>query len=252
MLSGVQRSLLLLAASFIVPALAFASSIEVDGVCEAGSCPLPTDSLAPGSSIPSTNFNFTITINGDTYDIFGSYSAYNTSNSPSGSVGLALTATAVYEGTAPTTQDDMILFEDLQNNTVPHSFNMSGMYQESMTASFVGPLATYTSLRGRPFLNGDGLGKLGVFSGPGSQTVTAPFSLTGTILDEDFQVVFDFGKGTQSQSSMTAVVSGSTVAAPEPAGIIPVVTILILGLGIPAVRRYRAGSGIENREMVSQ
>ncbi len=160
MLSGPQRPIILLAFFLIAPIVTLASSIEVNSVCEVGTCPLPTNTLAPGSSIPVTNFNFEAVINGDTYDFYGNYSAYNTSNSPSGSVGITLDATAVYEGNAPTVQDDEILLNDLQNNTVPGSFNLKENYQESLTASFSGTLVKNTSLRGQTFFNGGWIGQL--------------------------------------------------------------------------------------------
>jgi hypothetical protein len=250
--SGPQRPLIALAVFLIAPALALPSSIEVNSVCEVGTCPLPTDTLAPGSSIPETDFNFTVDVNGDPFDIFGDYSAYNTSNSPSGSVGIALDVTAVYEGSSPTAQDDEIFVEDLQNNTVPGSFSLAGTYGESLTASFDGPVANNTSVRGQMFFNGDGLGTVGPFSGPASQSMSAPLGLTGTILDEDFQVVLDFGKGTQSGSSSTGVVTGSTIApTPEPTGIIPVAVVLALCLGIPAIRRARLSSDKPSHAPVS-
>jgi hypothetical protein len=242
MLSGPQRPIILLAFFLITPILTLASSIEVNSVCEVGICPLPTNNLAPGSSIPLTNFNFEAVINGDTYDFYGTYSAYNTSNSPSGSVGITLDATAVYEGSAPTVQDDEILLNDLQNNTVPGSFNLNKTYTESLTASFSGTLVKNTSLRGQTFFNGDGLGSFGIFSGAGSNTVVTPLSLTGTILDEDMQAVFDFGVGTLPGTSITAMGTASLTATPEPAGIIPLAAILALCLGIPAIRRSRLAS----------
>jgi len=242
MLSASQRPLVLLAFFLIAPILTLASSIEVNSVCEAGTCPIPTDSLVPGGSIPVTTFNFDAVINGDTYDIYGSYSAYNTSNSPFGSVGLAIDATAVYEGNAPSAQDDTILLNDLQNNTVPGSFSLNGTYEESETASFGGTLVKNTSLRGQTFFNGDGLGSFGIFFGPGSNTVVLPLSLTGKIIDEDLQDVFDFGVGTLPGTSITAISTASLIPTPEPAGIVPVAAILALCLGIPAIRRSRLAS----------
>jgi hypothetical protein len=242
MLSGPQKPLILLAFFLTAPIVTLASSIEVNSVCEVGTCPIPTDRLTPGNSIPVTNFNFEDVINGDTYDFYGSYSAYNTSNSPSGSVGIELDATAVYEGNAPTAQDDEILLNDLQNNTVPSSFSLNETYDESVTASFGGTLVKNTSLRGQMFFNGDGLGSFGIFSGPGSNTVVTPLSLTGTILDEDFQDVFDFGVGTLPGTSITAIATASLTPTPEPAGIIPIAAILALCLGVPAIRRSRLAS----------
>lgn len=234
MFSGPQRLLIFLVFLLIAPALTFASSIEVSGVCQAGTCPLPTDTLLPGGSVPVTTFDFTAIVNGDPFDIAGEYSSYNSSNTPGGSLGMQLDVTATYEGTSPSAQDDTVILEDLQNNIVPGSFSLNGTYSESLSASFSGTLAKFTSLRGQLFVNGNGLGTIGPFSAPGSQTITMPLSLTGRVLDEDFQVVFDFGPGTNPGMSITGMTS-----TPEPGGIIPVAAILALCLGIPAIRRSR-------------
>ena len=242
MFSGPQRPIILLAFFLAAPILTLASSIEVNSVCEVGTCPLPTDHLVPGTSIPLTNFNFEDVINGDTYDFYGTYSAYNNSNLPNGSVGFYVDATAVYLGNAPTTQDDEILLNDLQNNTVPGGFNLNQNYQESLTAGFTGTLVKNTSLRGQTFFNGDGLGSFGIFSAPGSNTVVTPLALSGPILDVDLQAVFDFGVGTLPGTTMTAIGTASLTPTPEPSGIIPVAAILALCLGISAVRRSALAS----------
>ncbi len=225
MILAPQRHLTLFASFLAASALAFGSSITVNGTCEAGSCPVPPGSgaLTSGSSIPVTAFNFTYTFgNGDIYDVIGDYSAANSVAGTS----IGFNVTVVYEGTTPS-QADVLTIDDFQNYTV--TTGLSGTYFENTAAAFGGGLGSGSSLSAQLSYNGTGLGELGPFSAAGSQSKSTFVSLSGTALAADFQFTFDFGAGSKPGSYISTV--------PEPAGIVPVAALLGMGLAIAAFRR---------------
>lgn len=227
------RHFRLLACLLFASGLGLASSITVNGTCDFGTCPA-TDTLAPGSSIPLTTFNFDVTINGDEYDIFGSYSDSNTTNSPSGTTDFGGEVTAEYIGGSPTGQADDITIDILQDFTVPGTYSLAGTYDEGAfvgISSGAGPGSSYSF---QILYNGDSVGLLGPYTTSGTHDSSKDLSLSGTSLDADAQFTFDFAKGTTTGSYMTTT--------PEPGGIIPIAVILALGLGVPAFRRVRLAS----------
>jgi hypothetical protein len=227
MLSASQPRLVLLAVLLVAPSLCLASSITLNGACEAGTCP-PVGSLAPGGSIPATLFNFIASVNGDMYDIFGEYSASNTTSSPSGFTATQFNVTADYMGPAPTTGADALTIDDLQDFTVPGTFSLTGTYNESTFATFGG---SGGSLTYQAFYNGDGLGLLGPVTSPQSLSSSKDLMLTGTSLDVEAQYTLVFDAGTTRGSEITST--------PEPTGLVPATAILALCLGVSAIRRSR-------------
>ena len=231
MLSPPQRHVMLLACLLAAPALGLASSIVVNATCEAGTCP-PVDTLASGGSTSGTfNFNYTFS-NTDEYNIFGEYAA---TNPVSGDSTLQFNVTAVYagNGTSSASQHDLLTIHDLQDYTVLTS--LDGDYFEHSAAGIGGPIASASSFSAQLSFNGNGLGLLGPFTGPGSYDETSDLNLTGLTspLVADFQFQFDFAAGSNVGSYIT------TAPVPEPGGMVPVAAILALGLGLPAIRRFR-------------
>jgi len=225
MLSPTQRQLRLFAWFLVAPGLGSASSISVNGTCEVGVCS-PVDTLGIGDST-SGNFDFITSVNGDPYNIFGSYSA---TNPPSGDTAMMLDLTAVYTGSSPTEQTDVLTINQFQDYTVT---GPSGTYFEDITAGLGGPLGTGSSLSAQLFYNGQGLGQLGPFTTSANESLSKSLTLSSP-LDADAEFVFDFAPGSENGSYMTTT--------PEPTGLGPVAAILTLGLGFPAVRRCRRGS----------
>ena len=229
--SGSFRHFTLLAGFLIAPALGLSSTITVNGICEAGTCPT-VDTLAFGSST-SGNFNFNLLFgNTDKYNIFGQFAA---NNPTTGATSIQFNATAVFVGnsTSTSSQHDLLTIDDLQNYTVPHS--LDGNYFEDTAASIGGPIAPASSFTAELSYNGNGLGVLGPFTGPGSHFASANRDLLGLTspLEADFQFKFDFAAGSGVGSFISTV--------PEPGGVVPLTVILAVGLGFPAIRRYRFG-----------
>ena len=222
-----QRHVMLLACLLATPVLGLASSIVVNGTsCEAGTCP-PVDTLAPGSSIPSTLFSFTASVNGDPYHIFGDYSASNTTDTSTGFTFTQIDVTAQYIGITPIAQSDVLVVHDLQDFTVPGGFDLDGIYDLDGFAGFGGTGAS-SSLQMDGLYNGDGPSLL--FTSTGFQSSSKSLTgLTGPI-DVDFKFTFTFGDGSTTGSYITTVV-------PEPGGAIPIAVLLALCLGVPAIRR---------------
>jgi hypothetical protein len=230
--SASQCRLTLLSCLLVAPGLCLASSLAVNGTCDAGTCP-PTDTLAPGSSIPLAFFNFDVTVNGDSYDISGDYSASNTTNSPSGTTDFGGDVTATYIGGTPTAQSDVLTIDILQDFTVPGTYSLAGTYDEGAFVGINGA-ATGSSYSFQILYNGDSVGLLGPYTTSGTHSSSTYLALGGTSLDADSQFTFDFAAGTPHGASMTTT--------PEPGGLIPVAAILALGLGVPAIRRFRMAS----------
>jgi len=222
--------LTLAALVLVTPALTFASSITVNGACEVGTCP-PTDTLAPGSSIPVTPFSFGVTVNGDKYQVSGDYSAANTTNTPSGFTSFNGDFTVKYIGGTPTAQTDVLTVEDLQDYTVPGGFDLAGTYDESAYLGLSGG-APGSTASFQIIYNGQSVGLLGPFTTSGQHSASKFLNLSGTSLDAISQFNFTFAAGTTFGSVMTTAV-------PEPGSLILFGATFALGLGIVAFRQRR-------------
>jgi uncharacterized protein (TIGR03437 family) len=172
----------------------------VNSICMVGSC--DDVSLQVGAlnnsgnadSIPSTPFNFTYTFPAttDKYILSGSYlSSYD----ESGIVFTVLVA-ATYVGNSGGTssQGDSFTLDFLQDifDNGPGTFD--GTYTETLPVT----LAANTSVAGNLFWNGQGVGALGPFVGPGSFdgfTSNNLARLDGDYLEGDFRFTFNFVTG---------------------------------------------------------
>ncbi len=230
--SGSFRYFTFLAALMIAPALGFSSTVTVNGNCEAGTCP-PVDTLAYGSNT-SGNFGFDFVFaNTDKYNIVGNYAA---TNPIAGFTTIQFNVTAVYEGNSSSTSsgNDVLTLDDLQNYSVPYS--LDGNYFEDTEAFIGGPIASASSFAAQLSFNGNGVGLMGPFTGPGSYSSSMNKDLLGMIspLSADFQMKLDFAAGSKVGSFISTV--------PEPGGVMPLIILLAVGLGFPAVLRHRFSS----------
>lgn len=215
---------LLMALTLGAPFIAKSASIVVNGVCEptAGSCPT-VDSLSNGQET-SGNFNFGVTVNGDNYNVTGSYSAsYSTDDGSEISVSPVVT----YEGLTPITQNDVITFDMFQNFYDTTCCTWAGEYTESIPLSVNAPGSTAEA---QLFYDNIGLGLVGPF-GPGSYFVTQSANLdflydldTAYTLYADYDFVFDFAPGTTEGAYEDSVIPPT----PEPLMTIPCGLGLIL------------------------
>ena len=233
MLSVTRLHLTLLACFSLAPVLGFASTIGVN----------LSSPLSSGGSVPLTPFSFIYEAgDGDWYAINGIYSA---TNPPSGNTSILFNVTATYEGngginSTPSVGSDTFTVDDLQDYDLATSAyfeefgTLNGIYTEDASSGISGPPGS--SWYAQLFYNGQGLPVLGPFTGPGSASNGSGTNLTGfgsaTTLDADFRFTYDFAKGAPAGS-------GFTSATPEPGGLMPIVSIMALCIGVPAIRRSR-------------
>lgn len=226
-----------LAFALCVPFAAQPASIVINGTCEAGTCPLPTDSLSDGQSI-SNAFDFDyMFLNGDTYNIAGTYSA---SYSHTTGSTISVDPVVTYEGPSPSVAADVITFDLLQNYEDTIIGSWAGLYTESI------PLivdAAGGTAEGQLLYDNVGVGLVGP-DGPGSYFVTQSANLdfgdldTSDTLMADYNFVFNFAAGTTAGESVSSVT-------PEPVMFIPCgLGLILLTYG---VRRRNRSRVEENR-----
>lgn len=181
---------LFLLTMLLAPAIARADAISVNGTCELGDCATP-DALNPGGSNSGT-FSYIYTFgNGDKYGITGSYG----SSYLSGSTSISFKALANYIGPGPSAGADLLPVDLLQDYNF--SGDADGTYSVSATLTQVGDApGSYTS--SQLFYDGQGLGLMGPYFGPGSAPFSSSQSLSGLTepLAADFNYTFYFAQGT--------------------------------------------------------
>jgi hypothetical protein len=185
-----------------------------------------------GGSNGPTSFNSAVTVNGDSYNISGTYSA---SYGAAGTF-IAIYPTVTYTGASPTAQVDSITLALTQPYFDNSPGTWDGAYTESIPFTIGGTVGAGTSATGQLFYDGQGLG-LVTANGAGSffTTNTANLTgLTGDTLTADYDFTFNFGAGTNAGGVI------NSVATPEPAEVLPV------GLGLAGflfmiARRRRNG-----------
>jgi hypothetical protein len=235
------RHVMLFACLLAAPSLSFASSILVNGTCEAGTCP-PVDTLASGAST-SGIFNLTyIAGDGDWYSLIGNYAA---TNPASGETGITFNVDATYQGNGgvngtPSAGADTFTISDLQNYNLSASAyfatygTLDGYYSDDTYSGVIGA-PTGSSWQAQLFYNGQGLPVLGPFTGSGFASNAPGTALTGfgstSSLDANFLFTYKFAAGTPAGAGFTST--------PEPGGVVPVVAIVALSLGAGAIRRAR-------------
>jgi hypothetical protein len=183
---------LFLLSMLLAPTIARADAISVNGICELGDCVSP-DALNPGGST-SGNFSYVYTFgDGDKYSIAGSYA----SSYLSGSTSISFSANANYIGTGPSVGPDTLSVDLLQDYNV--TGNPDGTYSASATLTQVGD-APGSSTSAQLFYEGQGLGLMGPYFGPGSAPFSTSQSLVGlnAPLAADFNYTFFFEPGTSS------------------------------------------------------
>jgi hypothetical protein len=216
MLSASQRHLALLACFLVAPVLGLATTIDVNG-----------GTIGTGGSV-SDNFSFTV--DGGLFDVTGYYTAYESGSGPD--TGIVVNATAVYEGSTPLTSAYSFTVDDIQYYTLA-TLPTGGGYDE--IADLAGTAAGSSLVADLIIGPGTGNDTLPALtftsSGSASTSSTGSFSGLSSPLEEQGELTFNFAAGTAKGASIGSV--------PEPGGVIPVVAILILGLGVPAIRRSR-------------
>ena len=214
MLSASQRRLALLACLLVAPLVCFAATVDVNG-----------STIGSGGST-SGNFNFTV--DGGLFGVSGEYFSSETGGGPATT--LQFNVTAVYDGTTPLASPFSFTVDDIQFydlTTLP-----TGTSYDS-SAGFGGPLPVGSSLVADVTYGADVLPPLTFVPGGPSFQSSGPQTLSGlsSPLEGQFEYTFNFAAGTTQGSSITST--------PEPGGVIPVAAILIVGLGVPAIRRFR-------------
>lgn len=201
-----------------------ATAIQVNGTCEVNFCggaALDISALKLNQSVSTTSFDFFFTFaNTDEYEISGTYAAsYDATN---GTV-IQVTAIADYvtNGTASASAADVLTLDYLQHyqNVGPGTWD--GTYTESVPVTIGANVGAGTSVSADLFWDGQGVGVIGPFTGPGSYYGAASNNLTGltgAFLDADFQYTFNFAAGAQAGAGVTVPLTSAT---PEPAQLIP-------------------------------
>lgn len=228
MLSSLRPYLTLLVCLLAVPAIGLPAALSVNGTCELGNCSSP-DVLAPDTSTSAT-FDFVYTFgNTDMYRVYGELEA---SNSSTEGTGIHIDLTAVYVGNAAggLSANDVLTTDMLQNYDVIGS--LDGFYFQRSDANISGPIAGDSSFEAQLYYNGNGLGPIGPFVGPGFYSGSSEADLEGLTnpLSADFRFIFTFGAGSAPGATISTVV-------PEPGEALPLGIAVVAGLLLPAIRR---------------
>jgi hypothetical protein len=217
------------------PALAMASSIEINGVCESGDCTTPS-AIGLGSTVGPNSLNVTnFTINADSYDI--NITAYGATYLSGTYIYIDLSAT--YTGSAPSTSTDTIQVDQLQDFTNDGPGTWDGNYTEDVPV-IVGDGTTFQANLCYDLTQC--VGQVGPLGG-GTYDYNLNNNLVGLdgeYLDADFDFVFTFPEGTLPGTSIDVPAS-----VPEPAQRVPVVLVMLGGLCAMFLRRRRFSAGKE-------
>jgi hypothetical protein len=217
--------------------------IEVNGVCVNGvGAPITctVDSLSNGDSTGLVPFNFDTSVNGDEYNISGTYSA---AYSKAHGGAISVDPTVVYVGTSDTAQEDVLTFDFLQDFYDPGPGTWAGTYEESVPLS-LSPLAPAgSSVEGQLYVDSPNtVGLVGPY-GPGSRVINKSATLDlddSPTLSLDYDFVFTFAASTPGGVGASSPSTSSIV--PEPAMAIPCGLAFIL-FSYQVRRRNRGQSG---------
>ena len=220
---------------------AFAGAVLVSGpvsgspVCEYGNCANP-DQVGVGGAVYN-GFSFDVTtFSGDEYLISGSISATQSSLTT-----FLADVTAEYIGLTPTTSEDAISIDVLQDyfNSGPGTW--AGNYEENVpiliSAGVGAGTQVYTQLTyGTQAPTGTSytVGSQGPFTGPGAYTANETTFLPlggGNILTADYLFYFDFKPGTVSDAGVAPI--------PEPAEMLPMAVLAMAGAGYAFLRNRK-------------
>jgi hypothetical protein len=214
----------------LLPFVASAGDIQINGICVVGTCPPPSgtsDALQFNQSIGLTTGSYSLTFpDTDQYSIAWSYSASYTAAGTE----LSINPVATYIGASPSVGNDDIAFDFFQNFYDNSSGSWDGSYTESVPLNIAGNVGAGSTASGQLFYDSQPLPLVGPF-GPGSYFGQYTESLTGLndpTLAAEYQFTFDFVAGTQNGASASSV--------PEPYEALP----LGLALGCVAWNRRAA------------
>jgi hypothetical protein len=226
MLSQRKIHSLVFGAFLLLPTLALSAVLTVNAP------PGPIDSLNLGDSVGPTAFNLNQTVNGDNYNLTGTYS---TSYTATGGTFIGLSVNAAYLGSSPTASADTLTVDVFQNFFNSSPGNWDGTYPESSGDIDAGP---GRSVSVQAFWGGQALPLLGPYSSPTPNKLASGdlIGLNGDTLTGELQVTFDFAAGTNPGASASSLSVSSAV--PEP-GFMPV-GFALLGAGAFFVRKRAA------------
>jgi hypothetical protein len=201
---------LILGLSLCAPFTARSASIAVDGTCELG-CSFAAP-LSDGQSTSGTfDFDYTF-LDGDTYDVAGSYSAsYSTLNGSTISVNPIVT----YEGADPSVGADMIDFQLTQDYFDASCCTWAGTYSETVPLTLAATAGPGSTISGQVLYDGQSVGLVGPF-GPGAYSFSESANLDFGALDSDPTLLADFELKANFGAGTLPGTSGSANAAPEP------------------------------------
>lgn len=214
------------------------AALLLNGTCEVGNC-TSVDSIGLGQNIGPSAFAFIYADGPDTYNLSGTYAA---SYSSAGTF-IVLNFSVIYTGISPSTGNDTLTFDMLQDYFDSGPGTWDGTYTETVPITIGGQVGTSSSVSANLFYDGQGVGQVGPFVGPGSYNGTQSADLTGLdgdTLGADFQFVFDFTPGTQPGAGSTVLLSPAPI--PEPPQSVPAALALFALFGACLVRRRSRAS----------
>jgi hypothetical protein len=219
-----SRIALLSLLAFVFPAVALCDATSVNGTCVYGDCTTP-DSLSNSSTSSSTS-NI-INVGGSPFDVLTSFSATASGTSFNYSFGLEV----VYVGTVPLPTTETVSIAFLQNFLDPNTTSWDGTYTFNDSEN----LSAGVSFTSNLLIDGQSVGPIGPFDGPGLVGGNGQATLTGldgdTLLLEQLDS-FTFAAGDDPGTGVNVPAPTPT---PEPSSMLLLTTGL--GLTVTAARR---------------
>jgi hypothetical protein len=162
------------------------------------------DSLNLGDAV-NGSFQFAYTFaNTDNYEITGTYSASEARGAGT-SIGFVVNAFYLGNSTNTASANDVLRVDLLQNYLYPYA--LDGTYFASAGGSLDPSVAPGSSFKAELTYNGQSVGVIGPFSGPGFQSGSTSATLTGLTnpLAADFSYTYDFAAGSTPTPEPTAL-----------------------------------------------
>jgi hypothetical protein len=199
--------------ALLLPTLAHAAALSINGTCALGNCSNVAAISNGQTSAGNILYNLTLT-NGDTYQVTGNY--LSTYSSVSGST-ILVNPTVLYTGATPSAATDVITLDFFQNYLDNSPGTFDGVYEEYVPLT----LAPDTTATAQLFYDGQGIGLIGPLTpGYSATSLSATLSgLTGDTLSADYNFTFTFLPGTLPGSLITST--------PEPIQTLPAALALI-------------------------
>lgn len=182
----------LVALSFAAPSLCRAGVITVNGTCEVGNCASPNGLPYGSSTGQHFNFNYSLP-NSDTFKIIGRYSASSSSDGTQ----IEFNVRALYLGNSTHTAsgNDTLTIDLLQSYGYP--FSLEGTYSYSNGFHIGKYVAPSSTVQTDLYYEGQDVGTIGPFTGPGNFSGSASADLTGLSrpLSADYRYTFFIAAG---------------------------------------------------------